>query len=231
MCMALSGCKKNNQAAPDVLGTSLLFDNASPDAREALATPVNFLLTDANYAQWELAQQHLDALPASALPAVSGGRDGNVIDRAVARLESSPRARTAVERTGLSVRDFVLATIALAQATEARSTGKMVSASQVASQNVQFVERYSSRILRARAQVRVTQLDSEGDSLQSGSVFPLGEEPVTAASGQDDAIVKPPDSMAMRGQSDAYRQGRRDTMGTPTREPARDTARDTLPTR
>jgi hypothetical protein len=229
--MVFSGCKKSSQTTSDALGTYLLFDNASPDAREALATPVDFQLTDENYAQWELAQQHLEALPASALPAVSGRGGGNVIDRAVARLESSPRARTAVERTGLSVRDFVLATIALAQATEARATGKMVGTSQVAAQNVQFVERYGSRILRARGERRVTEVESEDYSSQSDSASQVDEAPLIGANGQEEERMHEPDSTAMSGHAETDPQARRDTIVKPTREPARDTARDTLPTR
>ena len=145
--LTLTGCKKDSAASSENQFTSLLFDATSPAAREALATPVSFRLTETNYAQWEQAQRFLDALPRSAFASASSG-NGNVIDRAVETLEASPRARTAIERTGLSVRDFVLETIALAQAAEARS-GKPVRG--VPPENVQFVQRYESRIMQARA--------------------------------------------------------------------------------
>ncbi len=63
--LTLASCKKDSGPSSDNQVTSLLFDAASPEAREALATPVNFRLTDANYAQWEQAQRFLDALPRS----------------------------------------------------------------------------------------------------------------------------------------------------------------------
>ncbi|HEX9310231.1 MAG TPA: hypothetical protein VF887_05430 [Gemmatimonadaceae bacterium] len=143
-------CKKASRDASNPLGTSLIFDNASPDAREALATPVDFRITDENFAQWEQAQEYLDQLPRSAI-ASGPGPGGSAIDRAVARLESSPRARTAIERTGLSVKDFVLETVALAQATEASQGGKSTNRTALLGENSRFVQQYQSRVLRARA--------------------------------------------------------------------------------
>src|SRR5256886_17611253 len=81
--LALAGCKKNSAPSSDNQVTSLLFDAASPEAREALATPVNFRLTDANYAQWEQAQGFLDALPHAAFASAPGG-GGKAIDRPLA---------------------------------------------------------------------------------------------------------------------------------------------------
>src|SRR3954466_8431991 len=120
LLLASYGCKRSSGNDDRSTTSSLIFDSASPEAQEALATPVDFRLTEDNFAEWEAAQRNLDALPRSAL-ASGGSSAGNPIDRAVERLESSPRARTAIERTGLTVRDFVLETIALAQATEAVS--------------------------------------------------------------------------------------------------------------
>ncbi|MDQ6768831.1 MAG: hypothetical protein M3Z54_02450 [Gemmatimonadota bacterium] len=141
-------CKRASYDGSDPLAASLIFDNGSPEAREALATPVDYRLTDENFARWEEAQSNLDDLPRSDLR--SGPAPGrNAIDRAAARLESSPRARRAIERAGLSVREFVLETVALAQAMEAAETGKSTSATPVPADNFQFVQRYRSRILLA----------------------------------------------------------------------------------
>ncbi|MEP6551734.1 MAG: hypothetical protein ABJB95_11155, partial [Gemmatimonadales bacterium] len=65
------------------------------------------------------------------------------------RLESSPRARRAIESTGLSVRDFVLETIALAQATESVQTGRTTSPTPVIAENTEFVRQYRSGSLQA----------------------------------------------------------------------------------
>jgi hypothetical protein len=148
----LVGCKREPPSATATLGSSLIFDNASPEALEALASPVDFRINDDNFGRWEEAQSNLEDLPRSALPAKSPP-GGNVVDRAVARLESSPYTRTAIERTGLSVREFVLETIALAQATEVAHTGKSLSRGSIPRENFQFVQRYTSRALYSRSRV------------------------------------------------------------------------------
>ena len=160
LALATVGCKGTSYGASDPLAASLIFDNGSPEAREALATPVDFQLTDDNFARWEEAQSNLDDLPRSALRSgITSGR--NAIDRAVARLESSPRARRAIERAGLSVRDFVLETIALAQAAEAAETGKSTSRSPIPPDNFQFVQRYRGRVLLARREDRLAREQAE----------------------------------------------------------------------
>src|SRR5437773_7033517 len=234
MVAAVAGesCKRGNDTPPDPMAASLIFDNASPEAREALATPVDFRLTDANYAQWELAQQYLDALPRSALPATSSG-GGSVIDRAVARLESSPRARTAIERTGLSARDFDLETIALAQATEATETGRMISTAPVAAENFQFVQRYRSRILRARAEARVARAQAESNYMQSDteqSSADVNLQMGNAGSEREAQMQAQRDSANERAKRDSVSREsgqRRKQNG----EPVRDTVRDTVPSR
>lgn len=150
--LLMGGCKREPPSATATLGSSLIFDNASPEVREALASPVDFRINDDNFGRWEEAQSNLEGLPRSALPAKSPPT-GNVVDRAVARLESSPYTRTAIERTGLSVREFVLETIALAQATEVARTGKSLSRGSIPRENFQFVQRYTSRALYSRSRV------------------------------------------------------------------------------
>lgn len=216
-----------------------MFDNASPEAREALATPVDFRLTDANYARWEEAQGNLDDLPRSALrsPSIAGG---TAIDRAIARLESSPRARRAIESAGLSVRDFVLETIALAQATEAAETGKSTSSAPIPPENFQFVQRYRARILRARAEARLAEGQAESFDLQVDTT----EEGSTEMNMQmQDADAE--HSADMRSEHDTaeiheheHAQARDSTRlrddrfrSTPSRDTARDSVRDTIPAR
>ena len=65
--MAILGCKPTSHGASDPLAASLIFDNGSPEAREALATTVDFLLTDDNFARWEEAQSNLEELPRTAI--------------------------------------------------------------------------------------------------------------------------------------------------------------------
>lgn len=164
LMVSAGSCKREIPERSGGLGASLIFDNDSPDVREALASPVDFIINDDNFARWEKAQRNFERLPRSAIPAgPAAGR--TAVDRAVARLESSPYARTAIERTGLSVREFVLETIALAQATEAARTGKSIANGAIPPENFHFVQRYSARVLYSgsrvgRAEPRVYEWDS-----------------------------------------------------------------------
>jgi hypothetical protein len=205
------GCKRTDESASTAAGSSLMFNTGSPEAREALATPVNFILNEDNFAKWQDAQRYLEALPRSAVPS-EGGSGRTAVDRAVSRLESSPRARTAIERTGLSVRDFVLETIALAQAAEATETGKSTSNTPIPPANFQFVQRYRARVLLAR---RAAAMASD-----RANNYESGVEPPAVESGQN----------ADADASDSAHDGMRNTDDTTKHRGAiSDSARDTLP--
>jgi hypothetical protein len=219
------GCKRDSDAR-NAAGTSAFLDNATPEAREALAIQVDYKLTDGNFARWEIAQRNLDRLPSSAFPAQRASGGGNVIDRAVARLESSPKARTTIEATGLTVRDFVLQTIALAQATEAVQGGRPAGAGIVPPENFRFVERHRERIGRAQlaarnASRRTHSADIEADAQQTEADAAAGAE--TMAEFSDSAATAPspvpqpiqppvPDS-GRTGDDRGDQQPQRDTTG------------------
>jgi hypothetical protein len=227
MLLALADCKNASRSSSDNQVASLLFDVSSPAAREALSTPVDFRLTDANYAQWEQAQRFLDALPRSAFSAAPSA-SGNPIDNAVATLESSPRARTAIERTGLTVKDFVLETIALAQATEAE-TDKPAGGVSVSAENVQVIQRYRSRILQARAEARATSVPTNT----------YRDADTTSIGAQTSSDIAPVDQGADVRMSDSARTGERGRDSDSVRRagqadeamrrPPADTVRDTIP--
>jgi hypothetical protein len=144
-------CRRENPSATDALAASLIFDNASADMREALATSLDYRITEENFARWQEAQANLEQLPRSAMwSARVFGR--SAIDRATSRLESSPGSRVAIESAGISVRDFVLETIALAQATEAARTGKSTSPTPILADNDRFVRDHGSSVLPAQAE-------------------------------------------------------------------------------
>lgn len=221
MLLTMVSCKKDSTPPSGNQFTSLLFDATSPAAREALATPVNFILTESNYAQWERAQRFLDQVPRSAFASASGGH-GSAIDRAVETLEASPRARTAIERTGLSVRDFVLETIALAQAAEA-SAGKSPAGVPVPPENLQFLQRYQSRIVQARAEAQSRQ--ARADTYNEADTTTIGVQSPTNDQG---AAVPSLDSATVgeRGRrSDSIRQAQAPEQP----KPRVDTVRDTVP--
>ena len=212
--LTLSSCKKDSAAPSANQFTSLLFDASSPAAREALATPVNFRLTETNYAQWEQAQRFLDAVPRSDFASASGAQ-GTAIDRAVETLEASPRARTAIERTGLSVRDFVLETIALAQAAEAQ-TGKPPAGVTVPPENVQFVQRYQSRMTpRTVARSIPARVDTydQSDTVNAGVKSAPSDQGAAGATPESSTVERD------RGSDSSAQQPK----------PPPDTARDTIP--
>lgn len=88
--------------------------------RDSTYEAIDYTLTSDNYKKWMAAQQALDS---------AGIRPGERIDvrsvsdddirRVTQSLESQPAAKTAIESAGLSVQDFVLTTIALAQSWDA----------------------------------------------------------------------------------------------------------------
>lgn len=148
--LAAVACTGQTREATNPLVASLIFDNAEPDTREALTSSVDYRITGDNFARWQQAQENLDQLPRSAIRSMPGpGR--TAIERAIARLQSSPLARRAIESSGLSVTDFVLETIALAQATESAETGKSTSPTPILADNYQFVRQYRSGGLFAQS--------------------------------------------------------------------------------
>jgi len=234
LLIPVGGCKREPREATDALGSSLLFDNASPEVREALASPVDFRINDDNFARWEEAQSNLEGLSRSQLPTKSPA-GGNVVDRAVARLESSPYTRTAIERTGLSVKEFVLETIALAQATEAARTGRSLSRGTIPPENFQFVQRYTSRALYSHSRVARGDADNIGvtpdpdvmsDPTENTNLqMQLDETEHQVEMGREDV-----ERAAEMRREDAERAAEmsRDR-AEENRERARDSVRDTLP--
>jgi len=226
--LAASGCKRSGDRSDG--STSAFLDNATPEAREALAIQVDYKLTDENFAKWERAQRNLDRLPASAFPARRDDTRGNVIDRAVARLESSPKARTTIEATGLTVRDFVLQTIALAQATEAVQGGRAAGAGIVPPENFRFVERHRDRIGRAQlaarnASRRARSADTEGSFNEQIEADTTGQAETGIAESSDttSSSQNPVSEQNQPPRSDSARNG-----AEPLREVPRDTTSDSV---
>lgn len=121
------------------------FDDASEEAQQAMAANVEFTLNEDIFRKWERAQANLDQLPPEELERAPDPGGSDPVARGVRRLEASPRARKAIESAGLSVRNFVLATVALAQAVKASRSGVPPTVGAIAS-NVRFVMAHSSRL-------------------------------------------------------------------------------------
>jgi hypothetical protein len=206
--LVAGGCKGERQDGESALAASLIFDNASPEAREALSVPIDFRINEDNFARWSEAQSNLEQLPRSAVNNTGQVR-GNAVERAIARLESSPRARRAIERAGISVRDYVLETIALAQATEAAQTGRSLSAAPIPPENSRFVERYAARVLRARAAARLARAEEQNYEMQSDTADEMGNQ----------------DEMDIQMHSG---DGEHQTEGASARDSSRDSSRDSV---
>jgi hypothetical protein len=213
LLLLLVSCKRESPDGAGALTASLLFDNGSPEVREALASRVDFRIDDDNFARWALAQDNLDELPRSAIKPSSTG-SGNAVDRAVARLESSPRAKRAIERAGLSVREFVLATIALAQATEAAQTGRSMSPVPVPPQNFQFVQRYTARVLRSRNQERIARAEGGSYDIEfdtSGAMTePDNAEQMGLDQAEHDAEMRREEAEQVREEAERLTEAQRD---------------------
>ena len=121
---------------------------------------VKYPLTSQNYRKWLVAQAALDSIPEPAeMPRVDL-RDptDDDIETTVKSLEDQDAARRAIERAGLSVKDFVLTSVALGQALNlAGRTAAPV-------QNVAFVDSNRVEIERVRAVRRFHVVDDDEDN-------------------------------------------------------------------
>lgn len=228
LLFSLAACKRDDDRFATATGTSAFLDDASPEAREALSIQVDYILTDEKFRQWEAAQRNLDRLPRSAFPTLRNSPGENAIDRAVARLESSPKARSTIEATGLTVRDFVLQTVALAQATEAAEGGRAAGAGMVPPENFRFVDRYRARIRRAQAATRMARRNADATDMQFDAGQGAGGDTSIAAVGMDSSSA----AENRIDHSDPTQSGRADSARSddaPESKPTpRDTTRDSL---
>jgi hypothetical protein len=93
------------------------FTSSGGEVRLADGGRLEFGITSERYKRWDAAQRGLDRRIAARYGALLQPRSPTErsIDRATAYLESEPRARGAIERAGMNVREFVLTTVALDQ--------------------------------------------------------------------------------------------------------------------
>lgn len=172
------------------------FDDASDEAQQAISTSVDFPLTEDVFRKWERAQANLDRLPTNDLANVSDPGGNDPVARGIKRLESSPRARQAIESAGLSVRNFVLATVALAQAVKASQGGVPPTVGAIAA-NVRFVLAHASRVgNRGAASVWVPPSELSEDEIAAQESMKSAENsddiPTGAETGQPTAPPPPP---------------------------------------
>jgi hypothetical protein len=91
--------------------------NSSGEVALSDGGSLEFSITSESYKQWYRAQQGLDRRIASRFGALlqPSSPSEKTIDRAVEYLRGEPKARDAIERAGMSIREFVVTTVALEQ--------------------------------------------------------------------------------------------------------------------
>lgn len=208
LALGAAGCGKSD--APTDSATGFLA-NASGEAKEALSAPVSFALNDGNFAKWEIAEANLDAIPTAEFSAAATS-SGTAIDRAVSRLESNLRAKRAIETAGLSVREFVLETVALAQAVQASQTGRTTVASGVSDGNFAFVERYRDRIRASGIESQLARQSGDSEITDSNTVAELA---AANASRLADSLSRARDSLDETGDAKGHRDSSPDSLPNP----------------
>ena len=139
-----------------------LSDSSAGDVSDdssATFRAVNQPLNPDNFRKVVVAQQALDTVKLRAdLPRVSLANPTDAqIERTVIALEAEPAARVAIERSGLSVRDFVLTSLALAQGLNFPARARTL----LPPENVTFLDRNRTDVDRVRIERRVRVFDDD----------------------------------------------------------------------
>lgn len=144
--------------------------------------PVDYELTSDTYKKWLVAQQNLarDAGDADlGLPAqrvLLTNPSAGSIDSVVDELESVEQTRKAIEAADLSVRDYVLATLALYQATDRPDTlGVEPGGVPIRVTNVDLASRNADEIATARSASPVRFVDDRPRSRGKGKARGKGK--------------------------------------------------------
>jgi hypothetical protein len=114
-CAALVACNRGDGETARVDGSQLT--SSSGEVALSDGGSLEFSITSDQYKQWYAAQQKIDKRIASRFGALLQPKSPSErsIRKAVDYLESQPSARQAIESAGLTVRAFVVTTVALEQ--------------------------------------------------------------------------------------------------------------------
>jgi hypothetical protein len=217
-----------------------LLSSSGGEVHLADGNRLEFAITSENYKKWDSARRGIDRRVSARFGALlqPSAPTERSIDRAVAYLESEPAARQAIERSGMSVRAFVVTTVALEQ--EMRLASGQGSRSQEpapAETSYEFPTYDSTLIFRQHPPVPVAHHDtfSRADSAASS---PRLDTVFTAPPRRDslppptifrrDSTVRRDSTIRRDTQPTAPRPIRRDTQPAAPRPVIRDTIRDTI---
>ena len=148
-CGALAGCEGGREAKE----RALLADGgsgATESAREYRA--IDYEVSSGDFRRWVESQRGLDEIRRLNPPVRIDARDVREadVDRVVDYLERHEEARRAIENSGLSVREYVLTSVALAQALLASDETRPVRFRDLPRENTEFVARYVDNAFRHR---------------------------------------------------------------------------------
>lgn len=137
---------------------------SSGEVSDSTYQAIDYKITSDNYNRWVKAQSALDSV---GFPDVARVRVRNAteadIERVVKSLEDEPKTRSAIESADISVRDFVLTTIALAQSWDAvNQPARTISG--LPPENVAFLRTRATEDPVARERPRAQFLDDDSDS-------------------------------------------------------------------
>lgn len=121
--IALAACNRGDASS----GTSSTSSGDVAYASfESLEAALGGEVSSEQYRRWLAAKQALDRVPNLPPPVKASGSTPTEedIEAAIARLESNARARAAIEGAGMSVREYVLTTVALDRAMAATSRSR-----------------------------------------------------------------------------------------------------------
>lgn len=171
---SLAGCKvggdeaaaAGDTPAPDV---STVSAGAIDTADILRLDGVRYALTDSVYDRWRTASQRLAQLPedrSTINPHVEHLRaiDAEDVDNTIRNLESDSDARRAITSSGLRVREYINATLALHQALSvADSATRHVRWQNVPTDNIVFAQERKAEIERLRINRRFQVVDDDPD--------------------------------------------------------------------
>lgn len=122
-------------------------------------------ITSEKYAKWVQAQQNLDRTATDADMISAQDRLGirratrGAVDSAVARLEQNERTRQAIESAGLSVRDYVITSLALSQAFVASNPERQDTVLGIPRENLELIRANRGDFERHRSSARFRVVD------------------------------------------------------------------------
>jgi hypothetical protein len=117
VAFALAACDRGEYSIGDARYDPAQLASSGGEVSLSDGTRLDFVITSDRYNQWDAARKGLSRPVSTRFGALLKPKSptARTIERAVAYLEGDAAARQSIERAGMSVRDFVLMTVALEQ--------------------------------------------------------------------------------------------------------------------